>query len=372
VPGLDDILRLLSSPIRCFVQWLRAWTKPNRTQLAAGVAADLVRTRDELILENALLRQQLIVLERQVERPQLTWRDRGIMVFLSSWLRAWRQALLIVQPDTVLRWHRDLYRRVWRWKSKAKNSGGRPWLSAEKVSLIRRIAGENRLWGAERIRGELLKLGIGVAKRTVQKYMKGVRPTALGGQTWRTFLRNHAAGIWACDLLQTYDLLFRSVFVFVIIELGSRRVVHFHVTRHPTDGWLAQQLRQATPFGAGPNYLIRDNDRKYGEQFDHVARGTGIEVLLTPVEAPRANAFCERFLGSLRRECLDHLLVLSERQLYRSVGEYVDFYNRARPHQGIDQHIPCVLDSSAPGYEEGRIVSWPVLGGLHHDYRRAA
>jgi len=166
------------------------------------------------------------------------------------------------------------------------------------------MARDNRTWGAERIRGELLKLGVKVAKSTIQKYIYEVRKQEAPKQTWATFLRNHASEIWSCDFLQTHDLFFRAVFVFVIIELGSRRLVHFGVTRNPTDAWVAQQLREATTFGQGPRYLLRDNDNKYGDRFSRIAVGTGIEVLRTPYAAPKANAVCERFLGSVRRECL--------------------------------------------------------------------
>jgi putative transposase len=351
----------LAPVLQPFLQALRQWTKPNRASLARGAAADLIRSRSDLILENALLRQQLIVLERQVKRPRLTWRDRGIL-----------EALLIVQPETVTRWHRDIYRLVWRLKSKAKACIGRPPISAETVRWIRRLARENRLWGAERIRGELLKLGMGAARSTVQKYLQNLRSVTPGGQTWATFLRNHASDIWACDFLQTYDALFRTLFVFVMVELGSRRVVHFNVTRQPTDAWVAQQLREATPFGDRPGYLIHDNDGKFGSRFAAVADGSDIEILLTPVEAPRANAISERFIGSVRRECLDHFLLLSERHLYRVMKEYVAYFNDARPHQGRGQQIPCAgapQDDTASG---GTIISQPVLGGLHHDYRRAA
>jgi len=218
-----------------------------------------------------------------------------------------------VQPDTVLRWHRDLFRWVWRRRSKPTKKRGRPPLTDEIVALIKQMAKENRTCGAERIRGELLKLGVRVAKSTIQKYIQAARRPRSPSQTWATFLRNHAREIWACDFLQTYNVFFGTVFVFVIIELGSRRLVHFGVTRNPTDARLAQQLREATPFGKGPRYLIRDNDRKYGRLFARVASGTGIDVLKTPYGAPKANAICERFLGSVRRECLDYFLILGER-----------------------------------------------------------
>ncbi len=202
-------------------------------------------------------------------------------------------------------------------------------MSAKTVATIQRLAAENRLWGAERIRGELRKLGIRVGKRTVQRHMRAARPqpTSGGGQTWATFLRNHAHETWACDFLQVVDLRFRALFAFCIVELGSRRVVHVGVTRHPTDAWVAQQLREATPFGTAPRFLIRDNDRKYGPAFDRVAAGSRITVRRTPLRAPRANATCERFLGSARRECLDHVLVLGEGHLRRVLREYVAYFN---------------------------------------------
>jgi putative transposase len=292
-----------------------------------------------------------------------------LLVALASRLRAWKQALLIVQPDTLLRWHRDLYRWLWKRKSRSTKKPGRKSLRKGLVDLIQQMARENRTWGAERIRGELLKLGIHVAKSTILKYIRLVRRPASPDQTWLTFLHNHASEVWACDFLQTYDFLFRALYVFVIVELGSRRIVHFAVTRHPTDKWVAQQLREATPFGEKPRYLIRDRDGKYGETFRRVAAGTNIDVLLTPVRAPQANAICERFWGSLRRECLDYFILLGERHLYRIVGEYVGYFNNARPHQGINQRIPCELERSSG---EGEVIALPVLGGLHHDYRRAA
>src|SRR6266446_4470662 len=177
------------------------------------------------------------------------------------------------------------------------------------------MAKNNRLWGAERIRGELLKLGIRVCKRTIQKYMRQVNPPRSKGQNWRTFLRNHAGAIWAGDFLQVSDLFSLSLFAFFIIELQSRKVIHVGVTRSPTDAWTAQQLREATAYGEGPKYLIRDRDNKFGPNFAHVAATSGIQILKTPYHAPRANAICERFLGSVRRECLDHLLILHEKQL---------------------------------------------------------
>jgi transposase InsO family protein len=252
----------------------------------------------------------------------------------------------------------------------AKAKTRRPPLADEVVALVKRMAKENRTWGAERIRGELLKLGLRVSKNTIQKYIRDVSGPREPRQTWATFLRNHADEIRACDFLQTYDVFFRTLFLFVIIELGSRRLVHFGVTKNPTDAWLAQQLREATPFALGPRYLIRDNDTKYGRLFARVASGTEIEVLRTPYGAPKANAICERFLGSVRRECLDYFLLLSQRRLHRVMKEYQEYFNHARPHQGIGQSVPCQPVRGAKPQTIGELISRPALGGLHHDYHR--
>jgi putative transposase len=291
------------------------WTKPLTSSLPLGTLADLARSKPELVAENALLRQQIIMLKRQVTRPAYTKKDRILLALLARAVRAWKQALFIVQPETLLRWHREAFRLFWRRKSRAHSY--KPKVAAETIALIREMAAENRLWGAERIRGELLKLGIHVCKRTIQKYMRNVRTSRPKGQRWATFLQNHAAQIWACDFLQVKDLYFRPLFAFFIIELKSRRVIHVGVTRSPTDPWVAQQLREATPYGQAPKYLLCDNDSKFGPCFARVAATSAIEILKTPYHAPRANAICERFLRSVRQECLDHLFFFHEKQLQR-------------------------------------------------------
>ena len=332
-----------------------------------------MRTKPELLAENALLRQQLIILRRQVTRPRCRPAERVRLVLLASRLRTWRHAVLIVQPDTLLRWHRRLFRWSWRRTSQPTAPAHHPPLPAETIALIREMAAANRTWGAERIRGELLKLGIRVAKSTIQKYIRHARPPRRSGQGWATFLRNHAHAVWACDFLPVTDLLFRQLYAFFVIELASRRVVHVGVTRHPTDTWVAQQLREATPFGLRPRYLLHDNDSKYGPAFARVAAASGIEELHTAYRAPRQNATCERFLGSVRRECLDHLLVLSEAHVRHSLQEYVAYYNTARPHQGLRQRVPDAPAGCAPrAMPAGTVRAVPILGGLHHAYEPAA
>jgi hypothetical protein len=241
-------------------QCLRNWVRPRGDSLALGMALDLTRSKTQLVLENLLLRQQLIVLQPQVKRPALSWQDRTLLVLIASKLPSWRSALMIVQPDTLLGWHREIFRRVWQRKSKRKGKRGRPPLAADVVALIQSMARDNQTWGAERIRGELLKLGLQVAKSTIQRYLNEVRSPHTYKQTWVTFLRNHAKEIWAADFLQTHDLLLRAVFVFVIIELESRRLVlcwpNSHVRRKiyesarisphrfiASDGLIAKRMR---------------------------------------------------------------------------------------------------------------------------------
>jgi transposase InsO family protein len=372
--ALRRVRRVIRAGLRPLRRRLAGWIRPaTASSLVLGTAADLARSRSDLIAENAFLRQQLLVLARTTNRPRLSRADRLLLVLLASRVRAWRSALLLVQPATLLRWHRAGFRLFWRWRSAPRSR--RPRVPTETVDLIVRMARENRLWGAERIRGELRKLGIAVCKRTIQRYLRRARPPRPSGQTWATFLRTHAHEIWACDFLRVTDLFFRPLFAFFVVELASRRVVHVGVTRAPTDAWAAQQLREATPGETRPRFLLHDNDGKYGSGFERVAAATGITVLRTPVGAPRANAVCERFLGSVRRECLDHTLLLGERHPRRVAAEYAAYFNGARPHQGIGQGIPTSAAASVPRQrthvKEG-VLAVPVLGGLHHDYRRAA
>jgi transposase InsO family protein len=294
---------------------IKQLTKPVTPSLAAGTVSDISRSKADLMVENAILRQQVIVLNRQVKQPKLTNGDRLRFVLLARLTDFWHTALHIVQPETLLRWHRELFRRYWKRKSKAKNR--KPRIPQETIDLIKQMVIENPRWGAKKIRGELLKLGIDIHKRTIKRYMRQVRKRN-SGQNWATFLRNHAGAIWACDFTTIHTLLFKPIYILVFMELQSRKIVHtactelaeVAVTLSPTDEWAAQQLREATAWGEGPKYLIRDNDNKFGKQFSAVAEATNIEELTIPFQAPRANAFCERLIGTLKRECLDYHLIL--------------------------------------------------------------
>jgi len=336
--------------------------------MTGGVLFDMTLPRSQLMLENIMLRKQLMILRRQVERPKLTDRDRRWLVILASRIKNWRQVLLIVQPETLLRWHRELFRSFWRWRSKVTSR--KPRVPQATIDLIQTMAKDNVLWGAERIRGELLHLGIKLSKRTILKYMRSVRDPRPSGQNWLTFMQNHGRDIWACDFLQTYDVFFRAMFIFVIIEIGSRRIIHTGVTRHPNDLWVSRQVLAAGDWDENPKYLVADNDAKFGQEFEKAVANRGIELQCTPFKAPKANATCERFMGSLQRECLDHLIILNEQQLRRVTRKYVRYYNEHRPHQGIEQHRP---DGTAPPNLSEAVIDFevkPVLGGLHHIYER--
>ncbi len=368
----DLLLLMLTKHFTLIISWIKAYlkifTKPSAFQLRLGSILDLSRSRSNLITENALLRQQLIILRRQIKRPQITNLDRLRMLFLARLTPLWRQSLHIIQPETLLRWHRDLFRIYWRRKS--KGSTNQPRVAQQTIDLIRQMSLENRLWGAERIRGELLKVGVRVSKRTVQKYMRKSR--RLSGQTWANFLKNHTGDIWSCDFTTVHTLFFKPLYIFIIQELKTRRIVHAAVTDTPTDAWAAQQLREATPWGSGPKYLIQDRDSKYGSVFSSTAASRGIQELKTPYRAPKANAVCERFMGSLKRECLDHMLILHQGHLKRVAREYVNYHNQARPHQGIGQRRPGCFDDLPPPLPVGEVSAKPILGGLHHDYSRSA
>jgi putative transposase len=344
----------------------RQWTKPDTESLVTGMLIDATRSKRGLIAENAFLRQQLIVFKRQTPRPPLTSKDRGLLVLLASWVHGWQNALLVLKPDTLKKWHREGFHLYWRRRSIGISR--RPRISPEAIALIQQMAIENRLWSARCIRDELRKLGHWVSKRTVRKYMKQARrdwPPRRTGQTRLTFLKNHASEIWACDFVQTYDVFFRTISVFFIIELGSRRVVHFGATRSPRDAWVAQQWRNATPFNEGPRFLIRDNDDKFGPAFSQVTGN--IDVLKTPERAPKADAFCEECadrclrrvgswiakghrlveIGAIQHVVAAHLLVrLREAAIggQRLAVAHADGYRAGSRRQaiGIDQH-PGVL-----------------------------
>jgi transposase InsO family protein len=326
--------------------------------LVLTVLGACLRTQWDLVVENLLLRHQLAVALRRRPRPPIRRRDKLLWILARRPCRDWRRHLVVVRPETVIRWHRRGWRLFWWWRSR---------LSAEVRELIATMSRDNPRWGAERIRGELLKLGIAVSKRSLRRYRwrRGPRPPS---QTWRTFLANHRPDIWAADLFTVQTLTFRTLYVLLFVAHGRRELVHANVTASPTAAWVWRQLVQATPWGRVPRFLVRDRDRVYGPDFPARASRLGIRTILTPVQAPRANAVAERLVGTLRRECFDHLIVLNERHLRAVLAEFTTFYNAARPHRTLDLETP----QPARRPRRGPIRASPVLGGLHHAYERAA
>ena len=323
------------------------------------------RSRRALVLENLALRHQLYVLQRPRSRVCVKNRDRLFWVVLSRFWRDWRKPLTIVQPETVVRWHRQGFRLYWRWKSRHR---GRPRTSPEIRDLVRRMALENPLWGAPRIHGEMLKHGLDVAQATVSKYMpRGRRPPS---QTWRTFLKNHATAIASTDFFTVPTATFRVLYVFIVLSHERRRVVHFNVTDSPTAAWAGRQLVQAFPWDTAPRFLLRDRDAIYGSEFLRAVGGLQIEDVRISPRSPWHNPFVERLIGSIRRECLDHVVIWNENHLRRVLRDYLGYYSEARTHLALVKDAPEIRAIEPPG--AGRIVALPQVGGLHHRYTRRA
>ncbi len=321
----------------------------------------------QLALENLALRQQLAVYKRTRPRPKLCTVDRLLWVGLARVWTSWRQALVIVSPDTVLRWQRRRFREYWTQLS-GRPTRGRPPIRAEIAALVRKMAAANPLWGAPRIHGELLKLGIDVAERTVSRLMPKRRPGP--SQTWRTFLANHVPDLVSIDFFTVPTARLRVLFVLVLLAHHRRRIVHFNITEHPTAAWTAQQIVDAFPNETAPCYLLRDRDRVFGEQFRYRVKGMRIDEVLTAPHSPWQNPFAERLIGSIRRECLNHVLVLGERHLHRILTRYFAYYHQARTHLALDKDAPDLRPIELP--TAGKIVQVPEVGGLHHRYLRQA
>jgi putative transposase len=350
-----------------------------RTIVSSGLSfiAGVWRRRMALAAENLFLRKQLALFQEREKRAMPTTpADRFVFSKLARWFD-WRSALMIVRPATLIGWHRNAFRLFWRWKSRP---AGRPRVSAEVRNLIRRLAAENPTWGEKRIADELLlKLQIRLSPRTVAKYCKQrPRPRGSRDQRWSTFLKNHANAIVACDFFTVVTACFGVVYVFVALGIGSRRLIHFNATEHPTAEWTLQQLREALPGDREYKFLLHDRHKSFSIGSDEEVASWGIEVLKSPAQTPTANAFCERLIGTIRRECLDYVIPLSESHLKRTLREWVDHYNTGRPHQSLGPGIPDQVEQKVPANREmetistaRQIVAKSILGGLHHEYRWA-
>jgi transposase InsO family protein len=326
----------------------------------------VVHSRAALHLEVLALRHQIQVLQRsQRRRLGLARADRWLWAWLSHVWHGWRTALVIVKPETVVSWHRQGFRLFWTAKSRGRT--GRPRISSEACALIRRLAVENPLWGTPRIHGELLKLGVHVSQATVAKYIP--RPATPPSQSWRTFLANHVAQIAAADFFVVPTATYRLLFVLVILAHERRRVVHLAVTRHPTAAWTAQQLREAFPWDQAPAYLIHDRDLAF-QDLMATAETMGIQNVRTAPRSPWQNAYVERFIGSIRRECLDHVIVLTAAGLRTILNAYVAYYTHSRTHLSLDKDSP--QPRRVYHRNDGQVTAIPHVGGLHHRYERRA
>ena len=331
--------------------------------LVAHVVVSPFKTRARLEAEIILLRRQVNVLRRRLPpKPKFTVADRLLFVWLYRLFPSVLATITIVQPETIIRWHRTGFRLYWRWKSRSR--GGRPKVPMEIQRLIREMSLANRLWGAPRIHGELLKLGIEVAQSSVAKYMakRGRGPS----QTWNTFLRNHTAGIAATDFLIVPTIGFRLLFVLVVLRHQRRRLISLSVTANPTAEWIARQITHAFPWSEAPDYLIRDRDASYGYAVTRRLAAMGIRAPPTAPRSPWQNGHAERLIGSIRRECLDHIAVFGDAHLRRILAAYTAYYNEFRTHLSLNKDSP----THRPIQRFGQLATRPILGGLHHHYGR--
>jgi hypothetical protein len=346
----------------------------------------LLKSSGTLVIENLALRQQLAAYARCQKRVHVQPQERMFWAMLSKVWASWRSALIIVKPATVIAWHRRGFQRYWRWRSR---KFGRPRIPKAHIALIRRINTDHPEWGEDKIAEELaIKLGVRHSTSTIRKYMVARRKPR-SGQTWRTFVKNHAKQIYACDFLTQYTAFFTVVYVFVVMEIASRQIVLINVTTSPSLAWVKQQIREITPWGKVPRFLIHDNDGIFGQYRDRKRRGEkslryrchldlwladviGIEGIPIPYGAPNASPHIERFNRTLREEALNHFIFLSARNILRVCREYVNYYNGARPSQATHAIPDPCPELRKPPPRTGMVIALPVLGGVQHDYRRAA
>ncbi len=337
--------------------------------LLVGILVRLFRSRRSLLIENLALRQQLVAFKRLHSRPRLGASDKLFWVILRRFSSSWKKTLIVVSPDTVVRWHRAGFGLYWRLISRVRKAVGRRPVTKEIRELIFKMVADNPTWRAPRIHGELLMLGFDVSERSVSRWMRRAPRTPDPAQRWLTFLRNHREAIAAMDFFSVPTVTFRVLYGFFIIGHDRRRILHCNVTRHPTSAWIVQQLRDAFPYEPTTKFLILDHDAKYSTEVPAAIRAMNIRTVRTVVGCPWQNGVAERWVGSCRRELLDHVIAINESHLKRLLSAYVKYYHQDRTHCGLQKQTP-ELRTCVAG--RGRIVAWPRLGGLHHRYERAA
>src|ERR1700680_1220753 len=341
----------------------------NFSRLCVGLLARCFRSRQRLLFESLALRQQLAVLKRKHPKPRLKAVDKLFWVLARYFWSAWKQSLIVVSPETVVRWHRAGFRMYWSMISKVRKQVGRKRLSREVRELIFRMVAENPTWGAPRIHGELLMLGFDVSERTISRWMKRARRDPWPPKGCGAFLENHREAIAAMDFFTVPTITFGALYCFFVISHDRRLILHFNITKHPTSSWIIQQLREAFPFATAPRFLIHDRDAKYGTEVPAAIRSLKINAVRTSFESHWQNGVAERWVGSCRRELLDHEIALNERHLKRLLSEYVSYYHEDRTHLGLGKGTPRQRPTCAT---HGCVLSYDRLGGLHHRYDRAA
>ncbi|MHC4213096.1 MAG: integrase core domain-containing protein, partial [Planctomycetota bacterium] len=326
----------------------------------------IFRSKQSIVLENLALRQQLAVQKRSVKRPEIKNADRIFWAWLSRFWNDWKSALIIVKPSTVIAWHKKGFKFYWKHKSRKV---GRPNIDWELIKLIRKLQKDNQTWTAQRIQGELAKLGLNICNNTVAKYMRKPKAGPKKRQRWLTFLHNHTKHIVGIDFLVVRTIFFKSIHVFVAIPHGRRKILHFAVSSNPHSQWAIQQLRETISFDETTKYVIRDNDKLFSEDFKRTIKLFGLKDTPTAPRSPWQNPNAERVMDTLRRECLDHMIILNEKHLYGVLHEYIcEYYNVSRTHMSLYKDSPV----HRPTQTNGKITSKPILGGLHHAYSRVA
>jgi putative transposase len=335
-------------------------------------ATRLFRSRRDLLLENLTLHQQLAVLKQKRPVPRLAPQDKFFWVAMRRLWPGWRQALILVQPETVVRWHRTGFKLYWKWLSRHRTGAGRKCVNRELRELIFRMVAENRTWGAPRIHGELKMLGFDISERTVLRWMRKAPRNPEPAKRWATFLNNHQEAIAAMDFFTVPTLTLGVLHCFFVIAHDRRRIFHSNVTRHPSSAWVAQQLRETFPYDSVPGYLIFDRAANFDEEVIDTIKTFGIQPKRTSFRSPWQNGVAERWVGNCRRDLLDHVIVLNERHLKRLMSEYVRYYHEDRTHLALEKQTPAGrLAAKVPG-SGSRVVALPRLGGLHHRYNLAA
>lgn len=328
----------------------------------------LFQSKRSLLLQNLALRQQISVYKQTIKRPKTTFKDKLFWVFISKYFSGWKDVLAIVKPDTVIKWRRTLFKQFWKFKSKYK---GRRRIPPEIRNLIKKLRLENPLWGASRIYDELTLLRFDICLTSVKNYLKRFGPRLKPfTSNWLTFLKNHMKNTSAVDFFTIPTINFRILYCFIVLSHDRRKIIHFNVTNHPHQFWTVQQIRNAFPNDTAPKYLIRDRDSIYGNYFKTSVKNFGIKQIPTGFKSPWQNPYCERVIGSIRRECLNYMIIFNEKHLRKTLAKYIHYYNNIRPHQSLNGNSPNGRKTQT--IHDGQINSRKILNGLHHHYFRKA